>query len=182
MTRQEFIDTVDDIDELLDFCSDIGYELEGVYGEEERDDYINNQVHDMVREYNWEEIRDLLDGIPTGYYFYYMDRWGDWNGRDSDDIDDLKQEVLEYADENELFDPEDEEEEHPEDETEEEDVDDFDEVDDEPVELGCDMNDFLTSGNDVMQAIRDRADAERREYELAMQKFLNTKMKINIPN
>lgn len=168
MTRQEFIDNVENIDELREFCDEIDYDLEGVYTEEDRDERILDEVSDMVHDCNWYDIRNFLDNQPTGYDFYYCDDWNEWEGRNYTDIDDFKNAVLEYCDDNGLFDEEEEE--------EIEEFEEDEEDDEEPVELGCDMNDFFNSGNDTMRQIRERAEAEAREYDEAMQKFLNTKI------
>ena len=110
MTRQEFLDDVTTFDELHSFCIDIGYDLQedGAYSEEEYNDYIEEDVYDAVRDNSWRETRDWLSSLPDGYDFYLRDGWGEWVGRSYEDIDDLKERVLEYADENDLFDIEDE--------------------------------------------------------------------------
>ena len=68
MTRQEFIDDITHISDLVDFCYSVDCDVcEGVYDDEGRDDYLNEQVSEWSRNDAWYELRDALDNIPTGY-------------------------------------------------------------------------------------------------------------------
>lgn len=110
MTRQEFIDTVDDFDSLMDFARESGYEFEDVHTEEAYDDCINEELSDIGG--HWTGIRDWLNSLPTDGYFYTHDYNGDWEGRNEYDIEDLKNDFLDWADDrDDIFDPEEEEEE-----------------------------------------------------------------------
>ena len=109
MTRQEFIVDICDFDQLRDFADTFNYEFDDVYTQEQYD----SEIDDWVSEDNlsWQDLRDYLTNLPDGYDFYTRDRWGDWEGRHSDDIDDLKAAFLNWADgEDDVFDPEEEEE------------------------------------------------------------------------
>ena len=99
MTRQEFIDDVESLDQLLSVAADFDYEFDDVYSEDQYDDEINDQLRND-------------DGYwKDGYDFYVKDRWGDWEGRGYEEIDDLKERFLSWADEyGEVFDEEDDEE------------------------------------------------------------------------
>lgn len=162
MTRQEFLDDVTTFDELNSFCIDIGYDLQedGAYSEEEYDDYIDEEVYETARENDWRYLREWLSNLPDGYDFYFRDDWGEWEGRSCREIDDLKENVLEYADENDLFDVEDEEveeyiEEYIEADVEEEpEDDDFGEVED------CDMSDFIWAGNAALRELQEQSEKE----------------------
>lgn len=182
MTRQDFIDNVNTYYDLVDFCQEIDYYVDGIYSEDERDDLIYEEIIDMVRSCSWNEIKNYLDDMPEGYDYYYKNEWGEWIGYDYDQIDEFKELVLDYADENDLFDRDDEEDENDtaDEEDEPEESEEAQEEDNDPVELGCDMGDFLTSGNSVMEAIRERADADKRAYDFAMQRFLNMSETENI--
>ena len=108
MTRQEFIGEVENIDQLLSVAADFGYEFDEVYSEDQYDDEINEQLDND--DGSWKDIRDWLYNLPDGYDFYIHDRWGDWEGRNCDDIDDLKEQFLNWADdEGDVFDEDDEE-------------------------------------------------------------------------
>lgn len=144
MTRQEFIDNVTCMSDLIEFCADVDCDLLcDVYDSEGRDDYINqNLLYDWARELDWELVRNILDDIPTGYDYYYYD--GDWTG--ISDFQDWKQQVLEWCDECDVF---------SDDEEELEDDNDGSPVDEEPeeqVELASTISELLQAGYDSVQA------------------------------
>lgn len=106
MTRQEFIDKVNDFDQLMEFAGDVGYDYENVYDSQQYDDRIYDDIHNDDN--CWQEVRDWIADLPDGYEFYTQDAWGEWFGHDASDIDDLKQELLEWADDqSDVFDEED---------------------------------------------------------------------------
>lgn len=158
MTRQEFLDNVTTFDELHSFCIDIGYDLqeEGVFSEEEYDVYIEDELYEFVRNNDWRDTRSWLSSLPDEYDFYIRDDWGEWTGRFSGDIDDLKDNVLQFAEENGFFDAEEAEEyieeyADVEDELEE---DDFEDVED------CDMGDFIWAGNAALRELQEQSEKE----------------------
>lgn len=157
MTRQEFIDDVTTFDELHSFCIDIEYDLQedGAYSEDEYDEYINEEAYEIARENDWRDLRGWLSELPDGYDFYVKDAWEDWGGRSCREIDDLKESVLEYADQNDLFDVEEEEpEEYIEEGAEEPEEDDFEDVED------CDMSDFIWAGNAALRELQEQSEKE----------------------
>ena len=170
MTRQEFLDNVTTFDELQEFCSDVDYYLQedGAYSAGEYDDYIDNELYELAREEPWRDIRSWLSNLPDGYDYYFRDDWGDWEGRSYRDIYDLKQRVLAYADENDLFDVEDEEteeyvEEYDEADSEEEpEEDDFEDVED------CDMSDFIWAGNAALRELQEQSQKEESYIDQEM--------------
>lgn len=118
MTRQEFVDTVDNMNDLYNFCSENDlYDLtEGYYDDYMLDDMLNEYIQTIDQSRTWTEIRDYLDSIPQGCSWYHEDYYtGEIHGVDDDDVDDLKERVLDYCDENdfewdeEILDPEEEE-------------------------------------------------------------------------
>ena len=133
MTRQQFIDEVNDWWELIDFCNDEGCSYcDDVYSEESRDDYINEQLVDMARNADsWSELLDTLNDITTGYDYYRRDDYGEWSGLGDYEFNEYKDDVLEWADDQEIWE-DDEEEPLPEDDEDEDD--DF--VADEPISIG----------------------------------------------
>lgn len=140
MTRQEFLDDVYDFSELRFFCYDNDCGIcDDVYDDESKDDYINEHLSNMADDADdWQSLYHTLDDIPTGYDYYSLDDYGDFNGLDDDDFEDYKNEVLEWMDNNEYWDEdEDDEEEYfpPEEEySEEEDDEESCEEDMQPVD------------------------------------------------
>ena len=140
MTRQEFLDDVYDFRELMVFCynNDCGI-CDDIYDDESKDEYINEHLSDMADNADdWQSLYRTLDDIPTGYDYYRLDDYDDFNGLDDDDFDDYKNDVLEWMDDNEYWDEdEDDEEEYfpPEEEyNEEEDDEESCEEDMQPVD------------------------------------------------
>lgn len=133
MTRQDFIDNINDFDELIDFCND--YECsycDDVYSEESRDDYINEDLVDMARYTDsWYSLLNTLYNITTGYDYYRHTDYGDWEGLGDYEFNAYKNDVLEWADDQDIWE-DDEEEPLPEDDEDEDD--DF--VADEPISIG----------------------------------------------
>lgn len=111
MTRQEFIDDVNTIWELLRVAVDYDYEFDNVYSKEQYDDEINEQL--SSDDNSWRDVRDWLYNLPDEYDFYVRDRWSDWEGRGEDNIEDLKAQFLAWADDDgEIFEEEDGDEEY----------------------------------------------------------------------
>lgn len=109
MTRREFIDEVENIDQLLSVAADYDYEFDEVYTEDQYDDEINDQLRND--DGYWKDVRDWLNNLPDGSDFYVRDRWGECEGRGYEEIDDLKEQFLNWADEDgEVFEEEDDEE------------------------------------------------------------------------
>lgn len=68
MTRNEFLDNVNDWYELIEFCNDMGCSYcDDVYSEESMNDDINERLADWACEYTWQELLSKLDDIPSGY-------------------------------------------------------------------------------------------------------------------
>lgn len=121
MTRQEFLDDVCDFSELREFCYDNDCSIcDDIYDDESKDDYINEHLSDMADDAeDWKSLYCTLRDIPSGYDYYRLDDYGEFNGLDGADFEDYKDEVLEWMDDNEYWDEdEDDEEEYfpPEDE------------------------------------------------------------------
>lgn len=132
MTRQDFINDVNDFDELISFCNDYECDLcEDVYDESARDEYIDDNLRDMASNADgWQSLLDTLRYIPTGYDYYRRDDYDDWEGLGDYEFEQYKQDVLEWADDNDIWE-EDEEEALPEDDDDDEEF-----VADEPMSIG----------------------------------------------
>ena len=57
-------------------------------------------------DYGWRSIRDFLADIPTGYDYYRCDGSFDYVGLDDSDFEDYKSRVLDWMDEDDLWEPE----------------------------------------------------------------------------
>ena len=113
MTREEWIDSMEDFDDLRTWCIDNGVfedTMYDIYDDYEVDDQVNDDVANC--DDSWSNLRDYLNDIPTGYNWYRRDGSFDYVGLTHSDFLDLKQEVLDYLDEyGGYFDDEEEEEE-----------------------------------------------------------------------
>lgn len=100
MTRSEFIDTVNEWEELIDFCRDEGCDIcVGIYDELSMDDFINEYLVDLARSaQNWYSFRDDLNAIPSGAGWYLCNGYFDWEELTDDDFEYYKQDVLRWMD------------------------------------------------------------------------------------
>lgn len=132
MTRQQFIEEITDWYKLIDFCDDEECDCcDDVYSEETRDDYINDKLVDMARNANsWSSLLDTLNDITVGYDHYRHTDNGDWEGLGNFEFCEYKDEVLEWGDDNDIWEDDEEEEPLP-DEDEEDFV-----LADEPISIG----------------------------------------------
>ncbi len=111
MTRQEFIDDITTWSELIDFCHDENIDYcDNVYSDERYNDHINDELEDTARNEGWQDVRDWLTSLPSGYDYYIEDGYGEWEVADDDAFDDIRGEVIEYMDNNDYWDEDEEEE------------------------------------------------------------------------
>lgn len=109
MTRREFIEEVNDFDDLTRFCWNNDCCIcEYIRDGEQFDDYIWESIRDW--DYSWENLRDWLDGLPSVNRYDYVDTEDECRVLDDDDFQDYKRQVLEWMDENDYWDEPDEEE------------------------------------------------------------------------
>lgn len=113
MRREEF-EEIRDFGELVRVAFDYGHDdlCEYYYSDEGLDDYINDEMQYYFEDYSWTEIRDMLNGIPQGYDWYYVDGLSEVYGisDDDDEFDCLYDNLYEaMIDNNEFEDDEDEE-------------------------------------------------------------------------
>lgn len=164
MTRQEFIDNIDTVGELIDFCDEHGcYECEDIYSEDGMDDYINEScLGGWARNNSWRDLLNILNDLPTGWDWYHMDEYGEWYGVDDDDFEDYKQRVLEWGDNNYAWDTEEEEEDEELEEPEEPGCE-----PDEPFEPDFSLSELYTSSVSVFRVSVAQAAAEQEARALA---------------
>lgn len=107
MTRQEFIDDVNDWYDLIEFDrdNDLYVTEELIYGSS-LSEYLNEDIATYIRHGgDWENLRDFLDNISEGYDAYRVD--GELEYVALDDYSDFgayKHDVLEAADDENCFD------------------------------------------------------------------------------
>jgi len=147
MTRAEFIDTVNEWWELIDFCSDENCEIcNDVYSDDDRDSYIDERLSDIADSIgDWRSLRDELYNITTGYDYYLYNGWTDWIGLTDEDFEEFKQRVLVWMDNGDYWEEEEDEEEYFEEEffdDEYYDEDDEDWFEDEPIPSDIDTQEF----------------------------------------
>lgn len=124
MTRNEFLESVNDWWELKDFCVDCDCDyLDSIYDE----DGLNEEIDYFLREgyaddYSWRELRDALEDIPTGYDAYRQNNCFDWDGLDDGDFDSYKDDVLDWADDHGVWDEDEGDEEYFDEEPTEEEI------------------------------------------------------------
>lgn len=122
MTRNEFFEEITQFWELRDFCNDQDiYECDDYFDSDDLNDIVESDIRDGDFR-NWEDIRDSLNSIETGYNFYKREGYLYYEGCTVDDFDALKQSVAEIMDDRVAWD-----------EDEDDYEDDEDEVDDEYV-------------------------------------------------
>ena len=186
MTVAEFDRDINDFYDLKDFCWEHNCSIcENIYDDDQRDEYINNDIDYYSRNDGWRDLADYLYNLSQSHYEFweYDEGDGDWYEADYDKFEDYKADVREWAVDREIL--TDEAAEEPEyeaqNETEFESEDDPDE-DFELEDEDCDIGEvFEASYSDVADAIarieeeRAKADEElRRAAEI-----LNCKVKRN---
>ena len=110
MTRDDF-EEISYLGELLDFCYEVDCDILDNIGTD-ISDRIEEQISEAVRHLSWRTIRDRLNDINADYLEYFIegDDWLEFYDAE-ENFDDYKDQVREWCEDNEVFDPEDEEEE-----------------------------------------------------------------------
>ena len=106
MTRTEFIDDIQCWDDLLDFCS--GYDCNVCADIIPYNSLNSNLGEDFTMcgdEYDWDDIRDWLNNIDDNANYYYRNGCFEYESVD-DQFESYKDDVLEWGDEGDIWDPE----------------------------------------------------------------------------
>lgn len=117
MTRQEFLDNVENFSDLIVFCCDEGCDIcDDVVDSDYWDEWIDDNLVDWARNDSWRDLMSRLNELDedSGYTFYiYDDYYCEYKGvdDDGDDFDRYKSEVLDWADEHGCWEEDEEEEE-----------------------------------------------------------------------
>ena len=108
MTRREFLEDIYSFDDLINICHTYGCSIcDDVYTDRAKDDYINEQLVDMVRNTNsWQQLYNRLDDIPTNADYYHLDDARGYFYAIDEDFNVYKDAVAEWMDENEYWDDE----------------------------------------------------------------------------
>ena len=105
MTRSYFLDYVTDWSELIELCREYDCDIcEDIIDSDGLNDYVDSDISNT--DYGWRSIRDFLAGIPTGYDYYRCDGAFDYVGLDDSDFEDYKSRILDWMDEDDLWEPE----------------------------------------------------------------------------
>ena len=177
MKRSYFVDNVTTWWELQDFCSDERCDIcDEIIDSCGYDDYINEKLVDLAGDYSWTELRDILNEYydNSGYEYYaYSDYNGEYVGVDDLDFERYKSEVLDWADESEVWEPEDDEEPESEYEAPEKVKPEVDPEDLEPVpEEDCSFADMFSAGLGCVMSINDEALRRAQELEQDFLEFI----------
>ncbi len=108
MTREEFWNTVDDFDSLLDFMHEIDYDND-ILDDDQYDDYVNDDISEC--DCSWWVLKDYLDSLPESRRntYYRRNASFDYDVLDDNDLENYKSDVSEFCDDWGFWDdPEDE--------------------------------------------------------------------------
>ena len=106
MTRDEFWDEVtcwSDIKEI-DYENEL-HLFDDVYDDDGRSEIIEEEISES--NYDWKELRDLLDEIPDYDYYHRHIGFLEWEGVD-DEVDSALQELFDELEANDYFEDDDE--------------------------------------------------------------------------
>lgn len=111
MTRQDFRDNMWGWWELYDFCQENGCPyLDGMMDATGRDEDIEYDLGEAIKNESWQEIRDWLSSLDDSsnaeYWLKYDD--GDWRALNDWNFGDYKNDVEEWMDDNCIWDDEEE--------------------------------------------------------------------------
>lgn len=85
MTRDEFLDSIGNYEELIDFCNENDISLGNVMDEDDYSRSMDADIEDAIAYETWEHIRDCLNECPD----YSSTGWYRRNGRfDYDNLND----------------------------------------------------------------------------------------------
>jgi hypothetical protein len=108
MTRSEFMDNINDFDDLISFCDEMGcYACEDVIDHHDLDSVVCEDIKEATEHVEWTDIRDALDDIDAHCDWY--ERTGDLEFRGLEDEEDFityKNDVADWMDDNDLWDSE----------------------------------------------------------------------------
>ena len=112
MKRSEFPENMHSMWDLHEFCveNSCGF-LEYMYDSDGFSDYIDESLMDYARNDYWRDLMTRLNGYDDmldRYEYFVDDDYDGWVGIDDSDFDHYYRDILEWADEHDVWDPEDE--------------------------------------------------------------------------
>ena len=115
MTREYFINEINYWSDLIDFCNERYWFdfIDGLIESCDLDSAVCEDIKEACDHWTWDIIYQKLGDISGGYEYYIRNDLLEFSGLDDYDFDEYKDRVLEYADEQGEWDPEEEEEEDP---------------------------------------------------------------------
>lgn len=173
MTRQQFLEEINRWRKLIDFCYEEDCDFcDNIYDEDGKDSFYNNLLVDMASGANdWQDLFRQLSDIPEGYDYYILDNYsGDMRIADYDDFQEIKDQVLEWGDDREIWvedcDEHPEELEDPEELAEEEINDGDQDIETLPPDV------LFTSGAEILTVIKSVEKAKASEEAYALEQLL----------
>ncbi len=167
MTRQQFLEEIDGWGELINFCYEEGCDLcDNIYDEDGKDSFYNDLLVDMASDADgWQDLFRDLSNIPEGDDYYILDGYsGDMRIADYDDFQEIKNQVLEWGNDGEIWVEDCDE--HPEELAEEE-------INDEDQDIETLPPDVLfTSGAEILTVIKSVEKAKASEEAYALEQLL----------
>lgn len=175
MTRNEFLEDVNDWESLIDFAAEIECDVcdDLVLGES-LSGRVSDDFNDYAYDYDWTDIRRWLMDIREGYDCYNREGSFEYSALDDEDFDGYKSDVLSFADRYNYWD----EEEDPDDEEEDEDYDveedeedAYEEDDYEVPEEEFSVSDLFGFCTEKITTIALEEEAERKAEDEAFESF-----------
>lgn len=117
MTRTEFLEDVTEFSELREFANeyDIWRPVEDLVDDDDIDREVDDAISEMAGREEWRYIKECLDQVPDYAGWFLRDGYLDFVDATEEDFDRIKQEILEYADDRDVWDAEDEDDDYYED-------------------------------------------------------------------
>lgn len=168
MTRNQFIEGYNDFGDLLDVCNEYDlYSCEDLYSNESVNDYIYDDIRDLVRDQGWETAICVLENIPRGCDWYICTGWCEFREADDSDFYQMKNDILFRMDEEGLWDEDDESENSSPFEEINEDIPDEFELD-----SSVSLDDFFITTSDETDKILKSINAENEETKQSFESFM----------
>lgn len=169
MTRNEFVNSIFDFYDLMDFCRDYGCEYcEDIYDDDALDEEVEYDIREHNHEHSWRSLLDCLRNIPAGYDFYRKYAPFEYEGLDNEDFLDCKNEVCDWADLNGYFEDDITE---PQAVEKEELVDDEEPVD-EFIEEDFPISELMIMSADMLTVLRHETECHIREMDREFEEFI----------
>ena len=168
MTRTEFSENMCGIWDLYDFCMEEDCDiLNSMMSDDAFNDYINESLVEWARYDTWDALRDRLNGyadIMGADAYIFDDYEGDYRAMDEREFDDYYRAILDWADENDVFDPEDEEDDDP---VPEPCVEEY-----EMEQPDCSLDEMFSDSTECVTAYRNHVAREREETDIAFKNMM----------